>query len=241
MRLYATLLLSIGIGLPGMNQPLLDQQQLSAHYTTAVMMIDGDLKEWTDGIHEIKIQDRVLKQGGKQRVLSDNEMTVRALWDSSYLYVVFAVTDQDLRAIQTLNDHPQLYLDDMVEILLDPRYDHTDRWQEDDIVYHINLWEIKKDDRGTPQGESDSRWNGKAHYAVALRGSLNDSTDTDTGYTIEFAIPWSELGLRPVEQLRLGFDVANGDNDGKGRQLFDWTGAWPLRSPDQFGEMILVR
>lgn len=111
---------------------------------------------------------------------------------------------------------------------------------EDDIMYHINLLEHKKDDRGTAQGESDRRWNGEAKYAVVLNGSLNDSSDVDTGYTVELAIPWHELDLRPALGLTFGLNVANGDNDGKGRQLFDWMGTWPFRSPDQFGKLILV-
>lgn len=172
---------------------------------------------------------------------SDNTMTVRSLWDRDSLYFRFDVTDCDLRAMQTTQDHPKLFLDDMVEILMDPRLDRTEQWIEDDFVYHINVLEAKKDDRGTAEGLSDASWNGEGRYEITLYGTLNDSSDTDNGYTVILALPWSELGLVPRKGLAVGVNFANGDNDGNGRQLYDWCDAWPLRSPCSFGVLVLKR
>ena len=170
---------------------------------------------------------------------SDNRVVVKTLWNNDSLYFLFKVSDNILRAFQTEKDHPELYLDDMVEILIDANNDKDSCWKTDDIVYHINILGVKKDDRGTPDCQSDATWDGNARYTVRLFGVLNDLSGTATGYEVKIAFPWSELNLKPRKGLAIGVNFANGDNDGNGRQLFDWTGAWPLRSPYAFGTLIL--
>lgn len=172
--------------------------------------------------------------------VSDNKVVIKSLWDNDSLYFRFQVADKDLRAIQTEKDHPKLYLDDMVEILIDANNDKSSCWSTDDIIYHINILGTKKDDRGTADCQSDPTWDGVARYAVKLNGTLDDTTDIDTGYIVEMAIPWTELGLRPKPGLAIGINFANGDNDGNGRQLFNWSGAFPMRSPHAFGTLILT-
>lgn len=170
---------------------------------------------------------------------SDNKVIIQSQWTYDSLYLFFSVEDADLRAYQTEIDHKKLFLDDMVEVLIDPRYDKGMCWTDDDIVYHVNLLGVKKDDRGTTECASDWRWDGTATFRIALMGTLNDTTDIDRGYTVEMAIPWAELGMEPDSGRKLAIDFANGDNDGTGRQLFDWVGAWPLRSPHSYGDLIL--
>lgn len=172
---------------------------------------------------------------------SDNKTIVKTLWNEDSLYICFQVDDKDLRAYQTEKDHPRLYLDDMVEVLIDAYNDKGSCWNMDDIVYHINLFGQKKDDRGTSACITNPAWDGNAVYTLCLNGTLNDTTDTDCGYHVEIAFPWSELRVNPVEGRKIGIDFANGDNDGKGRQLYDWVGATPMRSPHMFGTLKLVK
>ncbi len=170
---------------------------------------------------------------------SDNKVIVKSLWDSDSLYFRFEVEDKVLRAVQIVQDHPKLYLDDMVEVLIDANNDKGICWTTDDIVYHISILGVKKDDRGTPDCESDAGWNGLARYKVVLLGKIGASDGESQGYWVEIALPWIELGLVPHPGLSIGINFANGDNDGNGRQLFDWCGAFPLRSPFAFGTLIL--
>ena len=170
---------------------------------------------------------------------SDNVMVVKTCWSADSLYFMFIVSDADLRAVQTETDHPKLYLDDMVEVLIDTENDKTSFWHEDDIVYHINILGFKKDDRGTAEHESDATWNGTAKYVIGLQGTLNDSSDVDGGYFVRVAFPWTELGHIPYVGLRMGVNFANGDNDGCGRQLYNWCHSDPMRSPDTFGTLVL--
>lgn len=174
-----------------------------------------------------------------ERVKSENRLSVFSLWDNDSLYFFFKVNDSDLRAYQIEQDHPQLFLDDMVEVLIDTRNDKDSCWSIDDIVYHINLLKVKKDGRGTKECKTNPVWDGNAGISVQLLGTVNDTTDIDSGYLITLGIPWSEIEQTPRTGLTMGINFANSDNDGKGRQLFDWVGAWPMRSPYAFGSLIL--
>ena len=177
----------------------------------------------------------------EDKTISDNNTSVKTFWDWDSLYFRFEVEDNDLRAYQIEQDHPKLYLDDMVEILIDANNNKTPCWTIDDIVYHINILGMKKDDRGTLDCQSDPQWNGRALYTIQLHGTLNNSTDVDSGYVVELTIPWTELGVTPKLGMTMGINFANSDNDGNGRQLYNWCNADPIRSPHLFGTIILAQ
>jgi Carbohydrate family 9 binding domain-like len=206
-------------------------KQINSRFSKNKILIDGLSDDWENN-------DYLFLEGKK--VDSDNQVTIRSTWDYDSLYVLFEVKDKDLQAYQTIQDHPRLFLDDMIEVLIDANNNKNSYWGPDDIVYHINLYGIKKDDRGTLECKSSPLWNGNAHYYVKIFGTVNDKTDIDSGYTVEIGIPWSELKLTPQTGLKIGINFANGDNDGKGRQLFNWSGVWPMRSPYSFGNLILI-
>jgi hexosaminidase len=209
------------------------EKTLTSIYVSRPVQIDGKLQEWPAQLDTIYLTDR--------ENLSDNVMIVKSVWSLANLYLAFQVSDFDLRAYQTELDHKKLFLDDMVEFLLDTQMDRSEKWLGDDIIYHLNLQGQKKDDRGTASGESDASWHGDAVYGVSLQGTLNDTTDSDQGYVVEVAVPWTEIGRNPESGLEMGLNVACGDNDGKGRMLFDWVDAWPTRSPDVFGTLVLKK
>jgi hypothetical protein len=181
--------------------------------------------------------ETVVIEGKKEE--SENRMTVFSHWNRDSLSFFFKVEDTCLRAYQAEKDHPELYLDDMVEILIDTQNDKDSCWAEDDIVYHVNILGIKKDDRGTKECITDPTWDGNARIFVRLFDTLNDTTDIDSGYIIILSFPWAELKQKSEPGLKMGINFANGDNDGKGRQLFDWVGAWPMRSPYAYGSLLL--
>jgi hypothetical protein len=211
-----------------LNFNFFDNKELICLYTDKPVQIDGKLNEW-DAARFITIQDE------NQRTHSTG--VVKTLWDNQNLYIAFQVQDDNLKAEQTLLDHPQLYLDDMAEFLLDTRNDKDSCWNEDDIIYHINLLGQKKDDRGSTDCTTNPDWNGKAEYAIKILGTLNDSTDVDTGYIVEIKVSWKELDLVPIPGLKIGANFAVGDNE----KLFDWVNASPFRSPFAFGDLILMK
>lgn len=177
----------------------------------------------------------------EDRSVCDNVMTVRTCWSADSLYFVFDVKDTHLRAFQTTKDSPELFLDDMVEVLLDCNMDRVRDWKEDDFVYHVNILGQKKDDRGCGGGRTDSSWDGEAKYSIILRGTLNNDADIDDGYTVNLAIPWTEIGHKPHPGLRMGVNFACSDNDGLGRQLIKWCPSDVTRDTDTFGTIKLIK
>lgn len=175
--------------------------------------------------------------------ISPNTMTVRSLWNRDSLYFRFDVLDSNLWALQTERDHKILYQDDMCEVLLDCDNDHSGKWDCDDRIYHINLNSIVKDDRGTDEGVSDKDWDGNETFRVLLRGSLNDSSDVDEGYTIFLAIPWTDLGKKACAGLVMGMNTAFSDRCGADceRKMVLWRPAVLTRDTSTFGELVLVR
>ncbi len=170
---------------------------------------------------------------------SDNEASVGLAWSDDGLYVLFEVLDSNIRAFQTEKDHRELFLDDVVEVLLDSGCDRGREWVEDDLIYHVNALGVKKDDRGTPEGKSDPSYDLDFTHRVTLQGTLNDESDVDRGYIVEIFMPWTELGTEPRKGLRIGAEFACGDNDGKGKCQFDWLGIYPFRQPHLFGILTL--
>ncbi|MEA4936022.1 Endo-1,4-beta-xylanase A [bioreactor metagenome] len=202
------------------------------NYTDDFIIIDAKLKEWKNA-KTITLRDITGE--------SDNVLKIKTLWDNENLYFAFIVKDDDLEAKQHLIDHPELYLDDMIEFLLDAYNEKDSCWNQNKLIYHINLLGQKKDDRGNSECVSDWRWNGNAHYAISLKGTLNDSTDIDDGYIVEISISWDELGIRPSSGLKIGADFVCGDCDYKGNCFFDWVEANPFRSPYAFGDIVLIK
>ncbi len=201
-------------------------------YAKVPPKIDGSFgeKEW-DFATSIKYKGA----DSDRELISSNTVEVHTTWDEDNLYMIFNVTDTNLESYQTTLDHPRISRDDIVEFLIDANNDKDSCWSVDDIIYHINLNNQKKDDRGTVNCESDSKWNGNSKSAVHFFGTLNDPSDKDTGYVVEIAMPWTEINLKPSTGTTIGIDFASSD----GGIFFDWSGAKPFRSPYAFGNLTL--
>lgn len=203
------------------------KKEINCAYTEEPIIIDGNLKEWIN-VNYIYLQNE--KESGAKAY-------VKTLWDDEYLYISYEVKDTNLSAVQTTKDHPELYLDDMVEFLFDTRNEKKSCWNDNDLIYHINLLGQKKDDKGSINCTTNPDWDGHAEYKIKVFGTLNDCSNADKGYVAEIKISFEELQLCPHEGLKIGANFAIGDNG----KLFDWVGASPFRSPEVFGEIILKK
>ncbi len=126
----------------------------------------------------------------------NNTITFGALWDNNYLYVAVNVLDNNLFAG---NANP--WDDDAIEFFIDANnskgntYDAFD-FQFAKSISNALIWEAN---------------NRKAGVMAAVN-------TLSGGFTMEVAFPWSVLGVTPFNNMTLGFDLANDDNDaGTGR------------------------
>jgi hypothetical protein len=163
--------------------------------------------------------------------------TYRLMWDETALYVAASVTDADLVSHGDTEDD-EVYNEDGIELFFDTGHEQSVPLDGNDYKFVVNLknthWDIN---------EWNLSWNSTWESAVQNNGSLNVSGDSDTGYTLEMAIPWSHWGIGvPVDGTLWGFEIKLNDLDASG---FDY-GLWNnpdkagvnFNSPATWGEMM---
>jgi glucose/arabinose dehydrogenase len=124
----------------------------------------------------------------------------RLLWDREYLYFSAEMEDADLFADITEHDGP-IWKCDVFELFFKPAKDKPGYYE-----FEINAANAKLDmflpDK-KPNATTLHRSDRDFHIdsAVELRGTLNQRTDHDQGWTVEGRIPWRDFlvtGGRPV-------------------------------------------
>ena len=123
----------------------------------------------------------------------NNTVTMGAMWDTTNLYIGVRVLDGNL-----YNDSANIWDDDSVEIYIDGNHNHGTTYDASDRQY------IKGYNDSSLYANGSST--GVQHAWAAISG----------GYSIELAIPWSNLGRTPAGGLTLGFDVGTNDDDNAG-------------------------
>ncbi|MHB8581541.1 MAG: sugar-binding protein [Ignavibacteriaceae bacterium] len=206
---------------------------INAYKAKSPILVDGIIRknEWHDA------DSICFNANGK--LDKRRSATVYVLWDNRYLYVAFDVDRKNPKAKVTQRDGDGLWLDDGIELLIDGKNDKGKYFMPDDIAYHINILNAVYDDRGTGGEDPDSSWNGKAKHKMKLK----NGKDGILGYTCEIAVPWSEIGVKPISgETILGVDFCvNGTDDETGEyHYFDWAGLKLFHYPDGFGQLYLV-
>ncbi len=121
-----------------------------------------------------------------------NRTQVRMMWDDQYLYVHADMQEENLWA--TLEERDSvIYQDPDFEVFIDPDGD-TKNYIEIEINALNTVWDLFLTEPYRNGNIALHDWNipGLKH-AVHLRGTLNDSSDTDKGWSVEMAIPWSGI------------------------------------------------
>lgn len=121
-----------------------------------------------------------------------NRTTVKMLWDDEYLYVHADMQEEQLWATLTERDSV-IYRDPDFEIFIDPDGD-TKNYVEIEINALNTVWDLLLTEPYRSGNLALHDWNipGLKH-AVHLRGSLNNPNDTDSGWSVEIAIPWVSI------------------------------------------------
>jgi hypothetical protein len=150
----------------------------------------------------------------------NNTMTFGVLWDDTYLYVGAKVLDAVLRA-----DSPNAWEDDAIEIFLDANHNQSTTYDglDNQIVRTYN--------------------GGSGFTKFSLSGLRFASAPVSGGYTLEVAIPWSQLGITaPANGTTLGFDLAYDDDDDGGTRDAQavWHGTGDnFQSTAAFGKLVV--
>ena len=157
-------------------------------------------------------------------------------WDDRMLYVAVSAQGPDLQATHKEFNSP-VEGDDGLEMFLNLSDDRTSPVYSDKTAY------IAVSAAG---GFEFRRGNGAAleqqklfshRYGVDVQGSLNDPGNIDSGYSIELAIPWSELGGSNMSYKSIGIDFKI-TVCGKSYYLTD---AESFMKPDKCWDLLLAK
>jgi endoglucanase len=121
----------------------------------------------------------------------NNTVTFGVLWDDTYLYVGAKVLDGNL-----FNDSPEIWYDDSIEIYIDGNHNRGSSYDGYD--------------RQIVKGWNDGSFWVNGNQTNGIRHAWAAIT---SGYSVEVAIPWSNLGITAGSGTILGLDVANNDDD----------------------------
>jgi len=118
---------------------------------------------------------------------------VKMLWDDRYFYIVADM--QEPHVWGTLTEHDSIiYNNNDFEIFIDPNSDNHE-YYEIEINALNTEWDLILRHPNKDFQKNASLWEIPGLVtAVHVDGTLNDHTDIDRGWSVEFAIPWDVLG-----------------------------------------------
>jgi hypothetical protein len=187
---------------------------------------------------------------------------IRVAWDSTHLYLAAELEEPHLWATITERD-AVIFRDNDFEWFIDPDGD-THRYFELEINALGTVWDLFLDTPYRHGGRADNGWDIVGlRSAIHLDGTLNNPNDTDRGWTVEMAVPWTAFsdGGRtrvppsPGERWRINFsrvqwqlDVVNGryvkrtGPEGKPLPEHNWVwspqGEVDMHIPERWGVVV---
>ena len=144
----------------------------------------------------------------------DRVQTMYTSWDDYYFYAAFRVQDANVVGTNAATtSQPQQ--DDDVEVFFETDDAHakvrTPQTYQMAVSVAQGAYFSVGDGTKVPKGKAVYSYK----YAVTVNGTLNKTENTDIGYDVELAIPWSEMGRSgpPAPGAVWGFNVISRDRD----------------------------
>lgn len=159
-------------------------------HTAVGPRVDGKLDDaawkqaaWTDRFVDIE---------GNRKPRPRFVTRAKMLWDQRYFYI--AADMQEPHVWGTLTKHDSvIFHDNDFEVFIDPDGD-THEYYEFEMNALNTGWDLFLPRPYKDGGGADNSWEIPGlKTAVHVRGSLNDPTDVDRGWSVEIAIPWTVL------------------------------------------------
>jgi hypothetical protein len=191
LRLVPLLLLVCVIPLLAAAQHVIHPKGYVCPFTVRPVVIDGVLDgrewrsaPWTDDFVDIE---------GDIRPLPRFRTRAKMMWDSTYLYIGAEVREPNVWATLTKRD-TVIFYDDDFEVFMDPNGDNHEYYEMEMNALNT-VWDLFLDRPYRDGGKARDGWDiAGLKTAVRVHGTLNNPADTDTGWTVEIAMPWKSLG-----------------------------------------------
>lgn len=198
-------------------------------YTKKAPVIDGKLddKVWKKAWNSTDYYEL-----NSDKLVKTPKQTWRMMWDEQYLYMSADCADTDIIS-PVLPRDGEVYNYDCVELFVMPDFANAEYWELEFGVtgsIYDSLCKKNLDHWGGVNNTKAEMTGLKA--AIVTNGTANKSDDKDTGYTVEIAVPFSQLPgyvadskLKSGQQMRVL--LARMD---KNTEDFKPYAAWPLLS-----------
>lgn len=165
-------------------------RQAICYRAQAPLAIDGRLDEaswravpWSDAFVDIEGDVRA-----KPALLT----RIKLLWDDEYLYVAAELAEPHVWGTLTARD-AVIYHDNDFEVFIDPDGD-THEYYELEVNALNTVWDLMLVRPYRDGGPALNAWDiAGLKTGVHVRGTINDPSDTDDGWSIEIAMPWTIL------------------------------------------------
>jgi hypothetical protein len=167
-----------------------DPLSYDCRFSETAPVIDGDLSDdawkdiaWTSEFTDIR---------GKEQPAPRFRTRAKMLWTADGLVVAAELSEPHVWG--TLKEkNAIIFHDNDFEIFLDPDGD-TRNYYEFEMNALGTIWELTLDKPYSVGGKATHGTNLPGlKSAVKVQGTLNDSTDTDTGWSVEVFLPWKDL------------------------------------------------
>jgi hypothetical protein len=206
--------------------------------TTAPPKIDGKAEpaEWSAAAPaRAFIFTWDVQTGAKQRT------NCRLLWDDRNLYIAYECVDTDVTARVRARDE-FVYRDDTVELFLNVRPSQTAAY----YCIETNVLGTVMDYICVDAQFYIRRLNlDDVQIGIQIDGTLNESGDTDRGWTLEMAVPWrnfSDMAKPPQDGTVFTANLTRWDGVEPSRRLSVWADSkldWPHpHAPENFGDLV---
>ncbi len=182
-------------------KPLFAPKSYEARFAKDAPKLDGKLDDaawatapWTDDFLDIQ---------GPALPTPRYRTRAKMLWDSQYFYIAAELKDPHVWA--TLKNHDDIvFRDNDFEVFIDPNGDAREYYELEVNVYGT-IFDLYLHRRYKEGGPAEHGWNAEGlKTAIAVQGTVDDPTDVDTGWTLEWAIPWSAFKPPNWEKPSLG-------------------------------------
>jgi len=189
------------------------------NYSQNEKVIDANPDDWdANGFNEFS--------NTNQRDTLRNRVKFQFSWDEQNLYGIFIVHDKELFKLVKGMDNPDLFLNDAIELYLDTKNDDLKNRMdindyqfifdvmEDFVIFKGDKNEIK-DTLNFTVPKDFGTTNIVTQVKTSFIGSINDNSDKDSLYIIEFAIPFSSIGIIPSDGYKMKMDICVDDRDAR--------------------------
>jgi hypothetical protein len=208
--------------------------------TRGVMTIDGVLNE-ESWLKAVSTGSFVLTDSlGKPQVST----YARVLWDSLNLYIAFECADSDIIGRMTRRDD-KLWEEEVIEVFFAPYSPEKFGYTEIEISPANTVLDLYvREVRGfMPVALPYNTYTLNIRSATQIRGTINNSADKDTSWTVEMALPLADIqpvNLPPIadgDKWRMNFYRIDRFPT---KELSAWSPTMVNRFhvPSRFGEIV---